>query len=64
MTIKAKQTLVFNLEFMPKVFYFIKDVRDYVFNLTLNLFGLGKIKSLERQVLCKGKKPKFIMRPN
>ena len=48
MTIKAKQTLVFNLEFMPKVFNFIKDVRDYVFNLPLNLFGLGKIKSLER----------------
>jgi hypothetical protein len=40
-----------------------KDVKDYQIVLPLTLFGYGKLANIQRNVYCKGMKPKFIMRP-
>ena len=55
--VAENKTLKFNLKFQPK------DVKEYQVVLPISLYSYGKLTDLNKQIYCKGIKPKFIMRP-
>ena len=57
LTILGGKSVSFDLRFSPK------EVHKYAFNVPLTLSRYGPLPGLQRQVLCRGLKPKFLIEP-
>lgn len=53
--IEPMKEVKFNIKFSPKL------VKHYSFQLPVEILGYGSIPGIERNILCRGVKPKFLI---